>query len=256
MANRDFTKPFSGSDAELLFPGKLSVGASGIAVRRVQEWLIYHGLHLSIDGQFGPATRVALEAFQRHEGIPDSGSVDVTTWARLTAPLARAMRPIDGTGKTLNELVCLYARQHLVEKPVEISGPNDGPFVRSYMLGNGGRIWAWCAGFSSMLLAQACASKGVLLPFKPSFGVPELARSAKARGCFLPDGPPVPGDLFVIPTATGSWSHTGVVLEYTAGSPKFTSAEGNTNVEGSAEGTVARSLLRTVARCDFLRVGP
>jgi hypothetical protein len=30
----------------------------------------------------------------------------------------------------------------------------------------------------------------------------------------------------------------------------------NTNAEGSADGTVARSTLRTVARCDFLRVGP
>lgn len=253
MANRDFTKPFSGSDAELTFPGKFSVGASGIAVRRMQEWLIYHGARLSVDGQFGPATRGALEAFQRREGIADSGSVDVTTWARLTAPLARAMRPIDGTGKTLNELVCLYARQHLAETPVEIGGPNDGPWVRSYMLGNGGKIWQWCAGFVCYVLAQACASKGVPLPFRPSFGVPQLVHSAGRERRFNPDGPPVPGDVFVIPTAKGGWSHTGFVLEVQG--DRFISAEGNTNQEGGSDGVCARSVLRNPARCDFLRVG-
>jgi len=256
MANRDFTKPFSGSDAELLFPGKLSVGASGIAVRRVQEWLIYHGARLSIDGQFGSVTRGALEAFQRHEGIPDSGSVDVTTWARLTAPLARAMRPIDGTGKTLNELVCLYARQHLVEKPVEISGPNDGPFVRAYMLGNGGKIWQWCSGGAMLVLAQATRALDLPMPIAPSFGVPEVARSAKARGRFMADGPAVPGDLFVIPTVKGSWCHIGIVLEWNGPDAKFQSAEFNTNAEGSSDGTVARSVLRNPMRCDFIRMGP
>lgn len=259
MADRDFSKPFSGATAELAFPGVLTRGAKGIGVKRVQEWLVYHGFKLAVDGDFGPATDRALIGFAAVTwGPTDPPHVDVgpEVWAELTAPLRRAMAPIDATGKTLNELVCLYARQHLAEHPVEIGGPNDGPFVRAYMLGNGGRIWAWCAGTVSLWLAMACAAKGVPMPFKPSFGVPELARAAKAKGRFLADGPPVPGDVFVIPTATGSWSHTGVVLAWDTGAPKFTSAEGNTSSEGSADGTVARSLLRTVARCDFLRVGP
>lgn len=256
MANRDFSKPFAGADAELLFPGGIGIGGHGKPVRRVQEWLTYHGQRPEIDEDFGPATERYVRVFQGVRGMPQTGLVDSATWAALTAPLARAMRPIDGTGRTLNELACLYARQHLAEHPVEIGGPNDGPWVRAYMLGNGGKVWQWCAGWSCLVLAQACASRGVPMPVKPSFGVPEVARSAKARGRFLADGPAVPGDLFVIPTVKGSWSHIGIVLEWNGPTAKFLSAEGNTNVEGSADGTVARSVLRNPARCDFLRVAP
>jgi hypothetical protein len=237
----------------MAFPGKLSVGARGRPVQQTQEWLIYHGLHLTVDGQFGPATRGALETFQRRSGIADSGSVDVTTWTRLTAPLARATSPIPSVGLDLRAMVCLYARQHLAQEPVEIGGPNDGPWVRSYMLGNGGKIWQWCAGFVCYVLAQACASKGVPLPFRPSFGVPELVHSAGAEHRFNPNGPPIPGDVFVIPTAKGGWSHTGFVLEVRG--DRFLSAEGNTNQEGGSDGVCARSVLRNPARCDFLRVG-
>jgi len=256
MANRDFSRPFAGAEAELAFPGDVGIGAHGMPAKRVQEWLVYHGARLKIDGEFGGATDRAVREFQASGPFADdeiNGVVDDRTWQHLTAPLHRAMRPIDGTGKTVNELVVAYARQHLVEKPVEIGGPNDGPFVRAYMLGNGGRIWQWCAGTVSLWLAQACAAAGVPMPIKPSFGVPELARSAKARGRFSADGPPVPGDVFVIPTATGSWSHTGIVLEVRG--DRFLSAEGNTNTEGGSDGVCARSVLRNPARCDFIRVG-
>lgn len=254
MANRDFSKPLAGVAGELAFPGDVGIGARGMPAKRVQEWLVYHGQRPVIDGDFGAATERYVRVFQSSESLPQTGIVDATTWAKLTAPLYRAMRPIDGTGKTVNELVCLYARQHLAEKPVEIGGPNDGPWVRAYMLGNGGRIWQWCAGFSSMILSLACTAAGVPMPIKPSFGVPELARSAKAHGRFSVDGPPVPGDVFVIPTATGSWSHTGIVLEVRG--DRFLSAEGNTNAEGGSDGVCARSVLRNPARCDFIRVAP
>ena len=254
MANRDFSKPLAGVSAELAFHGSIGIGAHGMAARRVQEWLVYHGQRPVIDGDFGPATERYVRVFQSSESLPQTGIVDATTWAKLTAPLYRAMRPIDGTGKTVNGLVVAYAKQHLVEKPAEIGGPNDGPFVRAYMIGNGGRIWQWCAGFSSMMLSLACTAAGVPMPIKPSFGVPELARSAKARGRFSADGPPIPGDVFVIPTATGSWSHTGIVLEVRG--DRFLSAEGNTNAEGGSDGVCARSVLRNPARCDFIRVAP
>lgn len=253
MPGRDFTHPFSGSDAELLFPGKLVVGAKGSSVRRVQEWLTYHEFPVAIDGEFGPAMRHALEAFQRRDGLADSGCLDAATWASLAAPLERAIGVIPSGSSDLRSMVCAYARQHLAQSPVEIGGPNDGPWVRSYMLGNGGKIWQWCAGFVSYVLAQACASKGVGMPFRPSFGVPELVHAAGAARRFMPDGPPVPGDVFVIPTPRGSWCHTGFVLEVVG--DRFRSAEGNANQEGGSDGVCARSVLRNTARCDFLRVG-
>ena len=255
MANRDFSKPFAGADAELAFPGDIGIGGHGRPAQRTQEWLTYHGQRPVIDGDFGPATERYVRVFQGVAGLPQTGVVDTATRAALTAPLARAMRPIDGAGHTLNEMVVAYARQHLAEHPIEIGGPNDGPWVRAAMLGNGGRIWAWCCGWVSLVLAQACASKGVPPPFTPSFGVPNLARAAKAKGRFMADGPAAPGDVFVIPTATGSWSHTGFVLEWNGPTAKFLSGEANTNREGGSDGEVARSLLRSPLRCDFLRVG-
>lgn len=256
MANRNFALPFAGADAELAFPGPLAVGAKGIGVRRVQEWLTYHGQRPVIDGEFGPATARYVKVFQSANSLAPNGVVGSETWAVLIAPLRRAMAPIGGNGRTFNDLVCDYARQHLAEKPVEIGGPNDGPWVRAAMLGNGGKIWQWCSGWSMLVLAQACASSGVPMPVVPSFGVPQVARSAKARGRFSADGPAVTGDLFVIPTVRGSWSHIGIVLEWNGPDAKFLSAEANTNMEGSADGTCARSVLRNPTRCDFIRVAP
>lgn len=253
MANRDFSKPFAGADAELAYPGVLTRGATGPGVRRVQEWLTFHGLKTGIDGDFGPSTERALRAFQVGRGTASSGVMDDRTWDLLTAPLRRAMAPIDATGRSLNEMVCLYARQHLTERPLEIGGPNDGPWVRSYMLGNGGKVWQWCSGFACLVLAQACDAKGMTMPFVPSFGVPQVVRSAKARGRYLPDGPATPGDFFVIPTVRGSWCHIGIVLEW--GTPTFLSGEGNTNMAGGSDGTCARSMRRTTGRCDFLLTG-
>lgn len=253
MANRDFSRPFAGAEQELAFSGSVARGARGRAARRVQEWLVLHGITVAIDDDFGAKTEAGVRRFQAAPGLTATGVVDAATWEALTAPLREALAPIDPAGRTLRELVCLYARQCVAQHPREVGGPNDGPWVRAFMLGNGGKIWQWCAGFACFVLAQACAAKGVPLPFAPSFGVPQVARAAKARGRFSADGPAAPGDLFVIPSAT-SWSHIGVVLEWRGA--RFLSAEGNTNPEGSFDGAVAREVVRTVARCDFLRTEP
>lgn len=251
-ANRDFTRPLAGIEAELELPGDLSRGAEGRDVRRVQEWLDLHGQRVAIDGDFGPGTERAVRAFQTASGLPPSGMVDGSTRDALVAPLRRVLAPVEAS--TWGDLVCGYARQHLAQQPREVGGPNDGPWVRSYMLGNGGKIWQWCAGFACFVLAQACAARGLAMPFAPSFGVPQVARAAKARRRFMADGPAAPGDLFVIPSASGSWSHIGVVLEWRGAT--FLSAEGNTNPAGSYDGAVAREVVRTSSRCDFLRTAP
>lgn len=251
---RNFGQPFSGAQAELAFGGDIASGSPNkIAVQRVQEWLCYHGKATEVDEDFGPHTKSLVKAFQSGHALPATGVVNAATWAALTAPLRRALRPVDPAGKSLNDLIVAYARQNLAENPIEIGGPNDGPWVRSYMLGRGGKIWQWCAGFVSFVLAQACQAKGVKLPIEPSFSVRPLVKSATSRGRFFPDGPFVPGDIFCIPTANGSWSHTGFVLELAG--DKFLSAEGNTNAAGGSDGVCARSTLRNPARCDFIRVG-
>lgn len=52
-------------------------------VTGVQYLLRGHGHLVVPDGEFGPATRAALTAFQGAHGIPASGAVDLPTWLAL-----------------------------------------------------------------------------------------------------------------------------------------------------------------------------
>jgi hypothetical protein len=61
-------------------PTVLRQGASGAAVRRLQE-----ALSIVVDGSFGPATDVAVRRFQEAAGLPVDGVVGVRTWEALEA---------------------------------------------------------------------------------------------------------------------------------------------------------------------------
>jgi len=61
----------------------LEQGDRGADVTRLQQALRNRGQSLRADGQFGPATKGAVEDFQRAEGLPATGVVDADTWARL-----------------------------------------------------------------------------------------------------------------------------------------------------------------------------
>jgi putative chitinase len=52
-------------------------------VERLQSLLIHHGARIGIDGDFGPATELALKNFQSSEGIRPTGIADPATWAAL-----------------------------------------------------------------------------------------------------------------------------------------------------------------------------
>lgn len=72
------------------FPGDLQVGSQGPKVRQMQEQLnriaqSYPALpSIRADGIFGPATRTAVEDFQRIFGLPVTGVVDFRTWYRIS----------------------------------------------------------------------------------------------------------------------------------------------------------------------------
>jgi len=66
----------------------------GDDVRTLQEALRRQGATITVDGVFGPATRAAVEQFQRQQGLAVDGIVGPQTWARLqqspTSPPASA----------------------------------------------------------------------------------------------------------------------------------------------------------------------
>lgn len=66
-------------------PG-LREGMAGPAVRTLQGDLWHVGLNPGpVDGYFGPRTRAALEAFQKREGLPVTGTLTDATFSRLVA---------------------------------------------------------------------------------------------------------------------------------------------------------------------------
>lgn len=71
------------------YPNGLSVGSRGDKVRHLQYMLsvlaefINEIPHVNVDGVFGPATENAVLAAQRWFGLPETGTVDQTTWDEI-----------------------------------------------------------------------------------------------------------------------------------------------------------------------------
>lgn len=238
---------------EMQFAAALGRDATGEAVRHVQEWLTFHGFGLKIDGEFGPATEMAVSAFQQRHSLPAIGRVDETTFDAMTAPLSLALRPIDGTG-VLSLDAPRYAEQHLAQHPREVGGQNCGPWVRLYMNGAEGVDFPWCAGFACFVLRQASAGKP--LPFVPSVSCDEIGIHAKDRGLIREGGPGFDtsqlktGSLFLVRRPQGGWHHTGIVVGIASGA--VTTIEGNTNDNGSREGFEVCKRVRATTALDFV----
>ncbi len=58
-------------------------GSSGLAVEQIQAALVNSGSPLAIDGDFGPATELAVKAFQKAHGLKPDGMVGRQTFAAL-----------------------------------------------------------------------------------------------------------------------------------------------------------------------------
>jgi peptidoglycan hydrolase-like protein with peptidoglycan-binding domain len=80
--------------------GILRQGSKGNAVKTLQQNLNkVMGLKLAVDGEFGPATKQAVEAFQRTHGLTVDGEYGPQTAALLRAALAGKGAPIKPTPK-------------------------------------------------------------------------------------------------------------------------------------------------------------
>ncbi len=81
-------RPFR--DPGLLAGEDLVIGSSGNKVRQIQEQLdavatVYSAVpRIAADGIYGPATARAVEAFQSVFGLPVTGTVDFSTWYKIS----------------------------------------------------------------------------------------------------------------------------------------------------------------------------
>lgn len=78
-------------------PAPLSVGASGDAVRELQENLAAYGYGVAVTGDYDTNTRDVVTAFQRHfRPARVDGQADVSTRRTLAALLAKRHETVDG----------------------------------------------------------------------------------------------------------------------------------------------------------------
>ena len=66
----------------------LSEGSNGENVRSIQYFLNAHGGNVSVDGDFGPLTKAAVQAFQGSNGLVTDGIVGDQTWPALIVQVA------------------------------------------------------------------------------------------------------------------------------------------------------------------------
>lgn len=64
----------------------VEMGTDGAAVREAQKLLQAHGVDVKVDGDFGPQTKGAVEAFQRSRGIRIDGVIGPETLRELRTP--------------------------------------------------------------------------------------------------------------------------------------------------------------------------
>ena len=243
---------------DLILDKDYKMGSKGQKVKLIQEWLSIHGIHLAIDGDFGPATDYAVRQFQKKKKLKVDGVVDSQTFERLTQPMSNSLKTIAPRGKTLGDLVVSYGQQHLAQHPIEIGGQNKGPWVRLYMKGHEGPDWPWCAGFVSFVLKQASDTIGQQPPIKATFSCDILAASAREKGFFLGESKIqnknqiTPGSLFLNRRTSTDWVHTGIVVK--ADNDFYHTIEGNTNDEGSREGYEVCKRIRGYKKKDFILI--
>lgn len=245
----------------------LRIGSTDTGVKRVQEWLTLHGFSTGIDGEFGPATRSAVEAFQNSAGClrdGNAGAVDAETWGALVAPMDRA-ELVSSMPDKFGERVSRIARAHLAAKAREVGGDNRGPWVRLYGRGvdqSTVGFFPWCQAFASHVWLKAARELRVDLPFAlatdagaVSFYVPWVVDRAREAGKFRPGaaGPVVPvGSMFFVPgDINGRRSHVHVGLVIEDGADVVTTIEGNTSADGGSNGNQVALRYRRKAGLDF-----
>jgi peptidoglycan hydrolase-like protein with peptidoglycan-binding domain len=233
-------------------------GSRGLQVRLVQEWLCLHGIAVDIDGAFGPATEAAVRRFQEDKRSGSvTGIVDNVTMDLLTRPLdcaQMAVVPMANVGLT----VVKTAKQHLREHPREVGGKNRGPWVRAYCGGNDGKKWLWCAGFVCTILEQAFGAHGKELLFPRTYSCDTIAKINAGRLIRPVDGSEAqrfglrPGAIFLIRKTETDWTHTGICTAFHT--ETFETIEGNSDDEGSREGTEVCARIRGYRKKDFIPV--
>lgn len=218
----------------------VKLGDNNKEVKAVQEWLCYNKISVSIDSDFGPATKAGVKQFQNMKGIPTTGIVDDATWDLFNYPITflNMLPEVFPDAATLPEIIVNTALRHYLVKPVEIGGQNKGPFVKYYMKGYDGTAYPWCAGAVSTIVLQAFKNMSISSEdkFYYEMGCDAMYADAQRLGTLVKV--PVPGCIFLSYHSENPLDcyHAGLIITTDISNGVMNAMEGNTNDSGSREG--------------------
>lgn len=114
-------------------------GSSGAQVKAVQQLLNTQGYEAgSVDGQFGPATTTAVQAFQRARGLSADGIVGAKTWTALLSAGATPVLRQGTTGDDVRRLQRSLTAALGSTVPVDGDfGPGTATAVRTFQTAHG-----------------------------------------------------------------------------------------------------------------------
>jgi peptidoglycan hydrolase-like protein with peptidoglycan-binding domain len=227
------------------FPGNiLKRGDKGEAIVAIQKQL---GVQQT--GTFGETTEEFVTKFQIAHDLLADGEVGPITWHALFSPQPQPTH--------LGGAVLKAAKPHIgtKEKPL---GSNRGPEVDAWNKRAGvtpGPKAFWCMSFVYCMVDDACNELNISNPLKCTGSCSVQAADAKQRGRLLVTSPRA-GDIFLVKGGETGFRHTGIVASDPDDEGRFDSIEGNSNNDGSDNGTCVahRTKGRLVTKCNFIRL--
>lgn len=208
------------------YPGLIKEkSTNALAVKEIKKRLNYHlGTTLDVNNpNFGPATKSAVQQFQKSKLLIQDGIVGDYTWEKLfqdktvTPPSAKA------TTLALRALEIMEGELHVRE----LTGNNDGPEIKKYLKSVGlGEGYPWCMAIIYWAFDKASAELGVKNPLKKTGGVLAQMHATEAKNRKYKD--PQAGDIFIMDFGKGK-GHAGIVKKPVA--DRVHTIDGNTSAD-------------------------
>lgn len=222
---------------------RLEEGSVGKDVEAVQQKLKALGYHVDVDGEYGPQTKAAVTAFQKDNGIGQTGIVGAQTKKALEEKKATAPQglPTQAVMRKAADIAATECAKRLSWQGLSSEAEKYLAPIRK-ALGVPSARFPWCACFVTWCARQAGGViPDVLVGNLTIAYVPAWESWAKSKGFWHSsrekDFNPQKGDIVIFDWGSdGVGDHIGLVESYKPGSTQVVCLEGNTSNEDNSNG--------------------